>query len=83
MATNAGSASLFESNGTQSRIRAVGGIAMIIIAIWASAAPALASSPGPRQKANKAASMIHKVRVADLASEAWCYVLPLVLGTGF
>jgi len=83
MATNAGSASLFESNGTQSRIKAAGAIAMIIIAIWASAAPALANGPGPRQKANKAAAMIHRVHVADLASQAWCYVLPLVLGTGF
>ena len=83
MTTNVGSANLFASSGAKSKMKLVGAIAAIIVTIWATAAPASAGSTGSRQKADKAASMTCKGRVADPVSESCCYVMPLVLGTGF
>ena len=83
MTTNPGITNLIASSGARHKIKMFGAVATIIVAIVATAAPASANSLGSRQKANKTASMIHQVHVANLRPVACCYAGPLILGTGF
>jgi hypothetical protein len=83
MTTNGQGADIGTSRGAQLRLKTVGKIAVIILATWVTAAPALANNFDSRHTANKTASMTRRLHVADLGSGSCRYVMPLILGIGF
>src|SRR5690242_75916 len=80
--TNVASANVGAAAGARQKVRVLGAIATIIVAIWATATPASASSLASRARTNRTASTIHRVQVASLGPASCWYVLPLILGTG-
>ena len=83
MTTNSADANVFAARGAQLKMKIAGAMSLIIVALWATAAPALANNLDSRSSANRTGAMIHKVRAADLGPESCRYVMPIILGIGF